>query len=127
MEMAVCHWGAAERIATSGFALLAMTDSLLYINTQQAPSVHGACWSAHLSMLILNSFYFRFSFSFASFLFFSRRKRKRKEESIHHYNPKYSSISAALVSGLALGKTFSTVPSGAMTKVLRTTPMETLP
>ena len=46
-----------ERIATSGFALLAMTDSLLYIITQQAPSVHGASVCRKSPIGTFSSFY----------------------------------------------------------------------
>ena len=42
-------------------------------------------------------------------------------------HPRYSRISAALVSGFALGNTFSTTPSSLRMKVERTTPMLTLP
>ena len=41
--------------------------------------------------------------------------------------PRYAKISAALVSGFALGITFSMTPCSSMMKVERTTPMLTLP
>ena len=92
--------------------------------TERASPLHFSTQKSERGSL----FPFRFSFSFCFFFsFFSREKKEKKKNRPLPYNPRYSSISAALVSGFALGNTFSTVPSGAIMKVLRTTPMDTLP
>ena len=54
-------------------------------------------------------------------------KKRISEEMRKNHFLRYSSISAALVSGFAFGITFSITPFSSMTKVERTVPKETLP